>query len=146
MCETCGKRYRGDDELANHMKAHKKVQCEECGMSVQEDQLEAHHANHGKIRRFAKTKIPTFKPPAKPKLLMAYTLWQADERKKILRENPLLIHTQVSSELGKRWKSVPQAEKQRLKISAQEMNVRKLCFFLYYQNLFRQRLFNPSSR
>ena len=49
VCDTCGKRYRGDDELANHIKAHTKVQCEECGINVQEDQLEAHHVNHENI-------------------------------------------------------------------------------------------------
>ena len=122
------------DDLTNHKLVHKLIRCGECSQDVREDQMELHLQNHKNFKKFTSVKVDRKNSSSsksstlKRKVFTAYTVWQAEERKKIARENKNMLHTEVSSELGRRWKQLGEQEKAALKIKAAELNVRLSCF------------------
>ena len=82
--------------------------------------------NHMKLNRFNKTKstIPSKKEKS-PKVLSGYILWQKEERKKIAQEHSDMTASEISSELGKRWKLVDRKTKSQLQKKATEENDKK---------------------
>jgi ribosome-binding protein aMBF1 (putative translation factor) len=122
-CELCGKRFREQDDLVKHSQVHIKVVCEECKEEIQEDKMEMHRMNHMKLNRFNKTKstIPSKKEKT-PKVVSGYILWQKEERKKIAQEHSGMTASEISSELGKRWKIVDRKTKSQFQKKATEEN------------------------
>ena len=79
--------------------------------------------NHMKLNRFNKTKstIPSKKEKT-PKLLFGYILWQKEERKRMAQEHSGMSASEMSSELGKRWRLVDMKTKSQFQKKATEEN------------------------
>ena len=121
------------NELRLHEESRKLINCSECSKDVREDQMELHLQNHMKMRKSAKSTV--YRKPStskdsnkeqKRKYYTGYTIWQTEERKKIVEENKNLHHLEVSSELGKRWKQLSKEAKTELRKRADELNVSDL--------------------
>ena len=117
-CDVCGKYFGTEKELDHHAQDHKKVRCEQCNQFVRKDEMLNHKMNHLKLKTFGKkvVKAKAVKP------VTGYGLWQKEERKKILEENPTMLYTDVGRELGKRWALVSNIVKSQLKKQADDFN------------------------
>ena len=117
-CETCGKFFSSQNDLDEHIPIHEKVVCTICNTFVQKDAYNKHKETHEKVKnlgmKLKKTKIE--------KPVTGYSLWQKDERRKILASNPSMIFTEVSSELGRIWRQLSKATKEEYKASAKKYN------------------------
>ena len=118
QCANCSQYYLTKEELQHHEQNHKKVKCDQCSQEVRKDEMLNHNMNHLKLKSFGKKVIK--KKVVKP--VTGYGLWQKDARKRIVEENPGMVYTEVSRELGKRWALVEKKEKDLLKKQAEEFN------------------------
>ena len=118
QCETCRLYYLTEAELEHHQQNHRRVKCDQCSEEVRKDELLNHKMNHLRLKSFGKKVVK--KKVVKP--VTGYGLWQKDARKKIVDENPGMIYTEVSRELGKRWALVGIDQKNLLKKQAEVFN------------------------
>ena len=118
QCEKCGLFYGTQQDLDYHVLDHKKVKCTKCNKFIRKDEMLTHEINHLKLKTFGKKVVRT--KAVKP--VTGYGMWQKEERKKILQEQPQMLYTDVGRELGKRWALVGVAEKNELKKQAEEFN------------------------
>ena len=118
QCEVCGQYYSTKQELDHHSQNHMKVTCQECNAKVRKDELNSHKLNHVQLNSFGKK----MRKPRTVKPVTGYGLWQRQERKKIVESNPDLISTEVSSELGRRWRLVDNVSKANWKREATDFN------------------------
>ena len=118
QCDVCSQFYSSKEELDHHTQNHMKVSCKECNTKVRKDELHSHNLNHVQLNSFGKK----IRKPSITKQVTGYGLWQKQERKRIVDCNPDMISTEVSSELGRRWKLVDTANKADWKKQALEFN------------------------
>ena len=118
QCETCRLYYLTEAELEHHQQNHRRVKCDQCSEEVRKDELLNHKMNHLRLKSFGKKVVK--KKVVKP--VTGYGLWQKDARKMIVDENPGMIYTEVSRELGKRWALVGIDQKNLLKKQAEVFN------------------------
>ena len=118
QCANCSQYYLTKEEMQHHEQNHMKVKCDQCSQEVRKDEMLNHNMNHLKLKSFGKKVIKN--KVVKP--VTGYGLWQKDARKRIVEENPGMVYTEVSRELGKRWALVEKKEKDLLKKQAEEFN------------------------
>lgn len=98
-CQTCLQYFVSEDELEHHLPRHEKEMCSECKKDIRKDEMKVHMKNHRELNTFGRRTLKR-----KTVKINCYSLWQSEERKRIVESKPELDSNEVSQELGRRWR------------------------------------------